>query len=233
MKNLLKISAFIISILAMAHVNAQTAAANWDGFYGQVGLLGYGVYMPKASSGTTIYNGSTIPTTFSADRINGPVGNVSLGYSHQINDTYLLGIGASIYPGSSKTATTNAATFLGTTHGIYHLSNIFSIYLTPGYAIDQDKLVYGKFGYTGASIHSSASGNLAGNFSEKSTNISGLVYGLGYKQIVWKSVYAFGEINYAVDKPKQVSITTNDNFTLNSTAKASGYDLIIGIGYRF
>lgn len=233
MKNTLKISCFTFAMAFAINANAQSTEHTWSGLYGQLGFLGYGSYMPKQSSGTTTAFNSPIPTVFSANRINGYIGNISLGYNYEINPQFLLGLGSTLYPGTSKTAPTQASTPLGSTHGTYSIADIYSIYLTPAYALNQQQLIYGKIGYTEATTHSSAQGNLMGNFSEQTSHIHGMVYGLGYKQVIAGSIYAFGEVNYAIDKPKHVSITTSDNLIINSTAKASGYDFILGIGYHF
>jgi hypothetical protein len=77
--------------------------------------------------------------------------------------------------------------------------------------------------------------NLRGYYTGNPTQsiyVDGIVYGIGYKQLVWKSLYIFGEANYAVDRPKQIT-TITDSGIINSTAKAVGYDFIVGIGYRF
>lgn len=220
--------------LSLMHARAESADTPWSGLYGQLGAIGYGSYMPKSSTGTTTVPAyGTIPTTFNSKRINGYIGNISAGYFFDIHQDYLLGVGATLYPGKSKSATTTASTVLGSTHGTYNIADIYSIYLTPGYAPSKQQLIYGKVGYTEATVHSSADGNTHGNFPEQTGHMKGIVYGFGYKQIITDSIYLFSEVNYAVDKPKQVSITTPEGYLIHSTAKASGYDLILGVGYHF
>lgn len=234
MKRTLKPICFTLLTFFFVHARAESENSPWVGAYGQLGAIGYGSYMPKQSTGTTtVPTYGTIPTTFSSKRINGYIGNISAGYYFDLNQPYLLGIGATLYPGKSKSAATTASTATTSTHGTYDIADIYSIYLTPGYALNKHQFIYGKVGYTEATVHSSADGNAHGNFPEQTSHMNGIVYGFGYKQIISESIYLFGEVNYAVDKPKQVSITTPENYVVSSTAKASGYDFVFGVGYRF
>jgi hypothetical protein len=228
----LVIAAFLSSFIC-SYTQAQTKENAWQGAYAQLGLLGYASYIPGSSSGTTTIGRLTLPTTTSGNNVNGYVGNISAGYNFPINLSFTLGIGATLFPGKSKSASASSTNAAGTVNGEYHLSNLYSIYLIPGYVIDGEKLLYGKIGYASATINSSASGNLVGNFSQVSTNMNGVVFGLGYKQIVTDSIYIFAEGNYAINNDKAVSLVTNDGLKVNSTAKATGFDLILGVGYRF
>ena len=226
--------ALVSASFVLDTAQAQSAKENaWQGLYGQVGLIGYESYIPSSSTGTTTVGSTVLPTTFSGNNANGLAGNISAGYNFAINDRYLIGVAATLYPGHSPSASTSASNAGGTSTGSYNVANVFSFYITPGYAIDQDKMVYAKVGYTGATMNSSASGNRAGNFDEISTYMSGVVLGLGYKQMITESIFAFGEFNYAIDSPKTINLTTNDGLQVSSTAKAVGYDFILGVGYRF
>jgi len=229
----IKIAGLIIAAISSSVASAQTNASAWSGPYAQIGI-GYESYIPVAANGTTtIPSVTTLPTFSTANHSNGPAGSIAAGYNFSLNESYLLGIGASLYPGHSKTASTSATNTFGTVYGTYNVSNVFSFYISPSYAIDQEKLVYAKVGYTGATTNSSASGNAAGNFSEQKIQTNGTVYGIGYKQIISGSIYGFAEANYAINKAKPVTITTTDGLIINSTANASGYDVLFGIGYRF
>jgi hypothetical protein len=223
----------LMATLFSTHAMAQSKMNPWEGAFGQVGLIGYESYIPATASGTTTVGAITLPTTTTANNANGLAGNISIGYNFGINSSYVLGIGATIYPGNSSSASTMATNAAGSVNGVYNVANVFSIFISPGYAIDEDRLIYGKVGYTGATIHTSASDNPAGNFPQQSTYVNGVVFGVGYKQIVWDAVYLFGEANYAMDRSRSVSLTTNDGFLVNSTAKATGFDFIFGVGYRF
>jgi len=211
---------------------AQSKTNDWEGAYGQIGV-GYEVFLPASATGTTTIPAYkvTLANSSSAKNAQGPAGNFSAGYNFAINTAFVLGIGATIYPGDSASATSNSTTtgVPGSAAGVYNIANVFAIYLTPGYTIDKDRLAYLKIGYTGATIHTSS----AGNFPQQSTNVSGIATGLGYKQMLNESFYGFGEVNYAAYSPKSVSVLTDGGATVNTSSKGSGVDFIVGAGYRF
>jgi hypothetical protein len=233
-KRTLGIIALTLAVLLGADAGANPMANAWEGFYGQVGFVGYESYIPVAATGTTtVPNVAVLPTTSTANHSNGPAGNITLGYNFTSNSAYILGVGASLYPGTSRSASTSATNAGGTTVGSYDVANVFSVYLTPSYALDSGRLVYSKLGYTGAFMRASASGNAAGNFPRQSTYMDGVVMGVGYKQIFSGSFYAFGEGNFAANRSRHVTVITSDSLVVNSTAKANGYDIIFGVGYRY
>ncbi len=230
MKNYnLKLIALAIFALSPSLGMAQASKNSWEGAYGQIGLVGYESYIPKSASGTTTIGSTVLPNTSTANHSNGPAGNISAGYNFAISSAYTLGLGASLYPGHSRSASTTAVTHGVVTSGVYDVSNVFSISLMPGYVIDNERLVYAKLGYAGSNIHSSS----AGNYPEQITHVNGTVYGIGYKQIITESIYGFGEANYAVNRSKAVTVVTDSGAIVNSTANATGYDVLLGIGYRF
>ena len=223
----------IASLLSLGNVNAQSKANPWEGAYGQVGLIGYESYIPKGMGGTTTAGGVTYPNTSTANHANGPAANIGIGYNFDIGKNYLLGIGAALYPGHSRSAsstlvtTTPAGASVKT--GTYDVSNIFSLSLIPGYVIDETRLVYAKIGYAGSTINA----NSPGNYPQQSNRVNGTVYGIGYKQFITGSIYAFGEGNYAVNRAKAVTVVTDSGAIVKSTADATGYDFVFGVGYQF
>ena len=76
--------------------------------------------------------------------------------------------------------------------------------------------------------------------SNSSNTLNGYVLGLGYKQLLDKNIYVFGEGNYydygskaytntyRYQGPNNLIITTD---TFN--AKASAYQFLVGVGYKF
>ena len=225
-----------LSYFAMVSISgAQTKSNAWEGAYGQV-AIGYESYIPKATAATTttIPGGAPIPTYSTATHANGPTGSFGAGYNFAFNDTYLLGIGVAISPGASSSATTTATASGKSAYGVYNVNNAYSISLIPGYAIDSSRLLYVKLGYAAATTHASAFENSAAvNYPQQSVKVNGTLYGLGYKQMVTDAIYLLGEANYAVNREKQVSVLTNGGYLINSPSNAVGFDLVVGIGYRF
>ena len=225
-----------LSYFGMVSISgAQTKSNAWEGAYGQV-AIGYESYIPKATAATTttIPGGAPIPTYSTATHANGPTGSFGAGYNFAFNDTYLLGIGVAISPGASSSATTTATASGKSAYGVYNVNNAYSISLIPGYAIDSSRLLYVKLGYAAATTHASAFENSAAvNYPQQSVKVNGTLYGLGYKQMVTDAIYLLGEANYAVNREKQVSVLTNGGYLINSPSNAVGFDLVVGIGYRF
>ena len=232
--------AIALPLLCMANVYADTKPNPWIGAYGQIGLIGYESYIPKGASGTTAIPpgnplsipAGTYPNTSTANHANGPAANIGIGYNFGIGSDYLLGVGAALYPGHSRSASSTLVTNIGGTAavgtGTYDVSNVFSLSLMPGCAIDNTRLIYAKIGYAGSTINANSA-----SYPQQSTRVNGTVYGIGYKQFLSGSIYAFGEGNYAVNRAKPVTVVTTTGSTVSSTADATGYDFIFGIGYHF
>ena len=240
----IKISLLLATITGFAATGAlaQTKANAWEGAYGQVGV-GYGNFAPSINNGTaTIPTGrsapypATISGTTSAtnvNNINTGLVTIAAGYNFGINENYVLGIGATYYPGASSSATGTLNTLyngnvVGSTNATYNIKNLYNIFLSPGYVIDKDRLAYLKIGYTGSTIGLS-SPILAYN----TTNLSGINLGLGYKQMINAQWYAFGEANYASYGSQTASATTTTGTSVSNSIKGTGMDLLVGIGYRF
>ena len=232
-----KLIATVATFGAATSVMAQTKINSWDGFYTQLGV-GYASFMSSSQSGTTTLparlGSGKYPNSSTANNVNGVTANASLGYNFGINEKLILGIGATYFPGASSSANLSFTTpALGsTTSGSYNVKNVYNIFLSPGYAIDKDRLAYAKVGYAGATVSAYApTGSNA--FPNKEVGINGVSFGLGYKQMVTQSVYLLGEVNYAIFNPASATVVTNSGATVNTNIKGNGLDLIVGVGYRF
>ena len=58
------------------------------------------------------------------------------------------------------------------------------------------------------------------------------MFGLGYKQMVTKSIYLLGEVNYANMSSKTATIQTSSG-PLSGNVGGSGVDVLVGVGYKF
>jgi len=266
----IKMSALVLAAASIASTGAmaQSSKANaWEGAYGQVGV-GFGIFTPKIGSGVgTSPTGNTPPNPYgipvglpwtalgypatvsqgasasNVNNVNTGIANIAAGYNFGINESYILGVGATYYPGASSSATGQlslAPTTMNGSAGVipipgasttatYNVKNLYSIVLTPGYVIDKDRLAYAKLGYTGTTI------GLSGpTLAYTSVNLSGYTLGLGYKQMVSESLYAFGEVNYGSYGNQSLSPTlTNGTALSGMTVSGNGLDFLVGIGYRF
>lgn len=258
-----KISALALALtsIAASSAMAQSSKVNaWEGAYGQAGV-GFGIFTPKIGSGTAVtpvpasYQAYGYPATVSqsasasnVNNVNTGLFNLAAGYNFGINETWILGLGATYYPGASSAANgtlavapttmtspygapvgSPAAVPGGSSVATYNVKNLYSVVLTPGYAIDKDRLAYAKLGYTGATI------GLSGpTLAYQTTNLTGYTLGLGYKQMFTESLYAFGEVNYASYGTKNITATLTTGTQLQGmTISGVGTDLLVGVGYRF
>lgn len=235
-----KISALVLAMAGVfvTSANAQSAKTNaWEGAYGQVSV-GYGAFSPKIGNGTTdkvIAAGPTYANvTATANNVNTGTANLSAGYNFGINSNYVLGIGASYYPGASSSApgvftfTTPSGTPLQSGGATYNVKNLYSVFLSPGYVIDKDKLAYLKVGYTGATI-----GLNGPSLAYSTINLTGYTLGLGYKQMITQSLYMLGEFNYASYSNKTATLTQTTGTNLTAPFGGTGMDFLVGVGYRF
>lgn len=258
--------------MAMLAIDVQAQSA-FAGFYGQVST-GYESNQLGASSGgnTEVPNNNTDnkATTNSQTFGSAPL-VLGAGYYWQVSDKWLVGLGAdysaltqtsSNVPVNITNASGNTGVAAGTTitgNGTsMQLSNRFSIFVTPGYAIDKDKLAYLKVGYSQVTAQwnrptsatrttNGVSTTTAGAGGNVSSNQSGYLFGLGYKQMITSGLYGFVEGNYmgysapsgtytgsttAINKLTGVTSTGTRTGTISFNSLNS-YDFLIGVGYSF
>ena len=149
-----------------------------------------------------------------------------------ITKDFLLGIGAEYSPIAGQKANYSGSV-LGTSlgNGSYNKENSYNIFLSPATPIGADGLLYGKVGYTGATIKDTFGS------SSTNTNYTGYSLGLGYKQIISGGIYAYGEANYmnygSSNFGRTTSVGNGVNLSTNTSSTLSSYQLLIGVGYKF
>lgn len=229
MKKLTGFLAFagIVTFSSM-QVNAQS---KFEGAYGQVGI-GYESVAPSFSnSNFTVVGVGTAPINTSISNSNGFTGVVTVGYMGAITKDFLLGIGAEYSPIAGQKANYSGSV-LGTSlgNGSYNKENSYNIFLSPATPVGTDGLLYGKVGYTGATIKDTFGS------SSTNTNYTGYSLGVGYKQIIQGGLYGFGEFNYmSYGNQTATSSATIAGYTVTSsiTSNANAYNLLVGLGYKF
>ena len=270
-----RVLAVLITIL-LTRFGASYAQAQSDfaGFYGQLST-GYESNQLGSLSGSATEvpnNKSDIIRTAPSQTFSGAPLVFGAGYYWQANDKWLIGLGvdysalsqtSSSFPVSITNAPGNTTVAAGSTvtanSGSVQLSNRFNLFLTPGYAIDKDKLVYLKAGYgqvtTQFNRHSSVTRTAANGTSvttpatggSPSSNQGGYLVGLGYKQIITSGLYGFVEGNYMSYNSPSDSFTTtvtalNTVHGISSTGtrtvttkfnSLNSYQLLVGMGYAF
>lgn len=236
----------LVAALVASASTATFAQSAFQGFYGQVST---GYESNSLSNGNLTASDSTGTSSWSASSqtFGGAPLVLGLGYNYSVAPKWLLGIGAdySVLPQTSSTysaSNPNEGTVSGNSTKI---SNRYNIFITPGYEIDKDKLVYLKAGYSSMSISQNpptsytAIGGVAdpiSGFGSQSKTVSGYVVGLGYKQMIMSGLYGFAEGNYmSYGKPSFSSTqgNTDNPTTIKSNPSINSYQLLVGIGYKF
>ena len=259
-------------VLAIGSSNAQ-AQSVFTGFYGQVSS-GYESNQlgSLSTSSTTIPNiNSDIKGTSASQSFGGTPLVLGIGHYWQANDKWLIGVGAD-YSALSQTSATfsrdstnasgNTTIVAGSTltynGASMQLSNRFNLFITPAYAIDKDKLVYLKAGYSQVTAQynrptsatrtvNGVSTTTAATGGSQSSNQGGYLIGLGYKQVISSGLYGFVEGNYmgysapsystntttrASDTLHGVSSTGTRTLTHNF-ASLNTFQALVGVGYAF
>jgi outer membrane immunogenic protein len=233
----MKIKTFLLVIATLFSGEAMAQSA-FEGFYGQVGI-GYNDLLPHADNvSATIVNGpyaGKYSRTSTLDSTSEFAGVITLGYLAPISDKFYLGLGIdySFIPGGNNNIVTVGTTgSLNSTYkSTYKVLNQMNIFLSPAYAIDKEKLICGKIGYT----QSDNDFDFAGAESPNHT-ATGYVFGIGYKQFIKGGWYGFAEGNYFLYDSKTYSfsgIGPLGSFTASQNVRFNGYNLLVGVGYKF
>ncbi|MBT8530912.1 outer membrane beta-barrel protein [Polynucleobacter paneuropaeus] len=218
---------------------AAQAQSSFEGFYGQ---LATGYENTTIGSGTVTAQGagtSGSANQNSASGSNAPL-IAGLGYTMMLDKSFSLGLGAdysffNLNTGTVTSTPQNKYGDYGNSFGYYfQVSNRANFYLTPGYAIDKDKLVYLKAGYSMENIQGKAS---VGSGATSTSTVGGYILGLGYKQMITSGFYGFAEANYmSYSKPNYTvpygSSSPGYTATFNP-GTPTAYNILAGVGYKF
>ena len=263
-------SSLFISGLGGSNAYAQSSFA---GFYGQVSTGYEGNQL--GTTETTIRN---LPNINTDHDISAPSQNFGgaplvfgLGSYWQASEKWLSGLGAdySALTQSGPTFTANFRNAAGSSSIVpgevttsdgdsRQISNRFNLFITPAYAIDKDKLVYLKAGYSQASIQYNRTTSVTRTINGVSTkypasggsqtdSYGGFLVGLGYKQIITGGLYGFAEGNYMnygsagysyspVLQPSNTArgVTPAGTRVVNMNISSfNSYQLLVGLGYAF
>jgi outer membrane immunogenic protein len=238
----MKIKLLVVAAATVVASSAMAQSKSFEGDYGQIGI-GYESVTPSLSVGNANITNSagtqvaSIPFGSSISNSNSFTGAVGIGYYQPITKDFLLGIGAEYNPIVGQSANYNY-TLNGATAGAgtWKKENSYNIFLSPATPIGNDGLLYGKVGFTGASVKNTIGG------TSSTTNLTGYSLGAGYKQFISGGLYGFGEVNYASygNKTETNSVTGEASggggvFTSSqsTTFSANTFNVMVGVGYRF
>ena len=218
-----------LATVAIGTANAQSTS--FEGFFGQVGIGFENISPSFSNSGVNVAGFGYIPYNTSVSSSNGFTGTVTAGYMIPVSKQFLFGIGAEYSPLASQSANySGTIPGIGSAQGTYKKENSYNIFISPATPIGTDGLLYGKIGYTGASVKSSLGGG------SSTQDYTGYSLGIGYKQFISGGLYGFAEGNYFSYGNK----TSTDNgfiagrtYSESITSSANAYNFLVGIGYRF
>ena len=212
-----------LSLIPSAAQSQEKTHYQFHGFYSDVGL-GYRNVNTSTSSRLTI-NGSVIPSSTSSSGSSHVLGVLTAGYNFNIAQNYFLGIGANISPSNGLTQQLQIQALNKTTavSGVKSLYN-YGFFLSPGLQVE-DGLFYLKVGKQ-TQVDNSNTG----------PNFDGYLFGVGYKQFVYDSIYLFGEANYSSYGSQTTSrtiVASGNNINASVTTSAQTTKLLLGLGYQF
>jgi opacity protein-like surface antigen len=193
MKKVILAATAIAATMGMAQAYAQ--AQNFEGFSA-------GVNAQLDTSKSSRSDGSSDSGTSTTLGLQGR-------YDWAFGNKFVLGLGASYDPGvhAAGSYATGAAA---------NTSKRLSVELTPGYALTDKTLVYGKVSQNYASVGT--------DDGSTSAFTQGVGYGLGVRSYVAKQVY----VQAGYDTYRY-----NDTSLNNGTVGLKGNALSLGVGYKF
>jgi len=227
---------------------SASAQSAFEGFYGQL-AVGYETNQATNLGGTGTQPGSANETwTTSNQNFNGMPLVLGLGYNWSLDSNWMLGLGADYSFLSVKSGTYTSQVSGGSTASGVQLqtSNRTNIYVTPGYAIAKDKLVYAKAGYSTVNLQETmptsytnpskgTGGTLA--FPNVTNAQQGYIIGVSYKQMIADGFYGFAEANYmSYGKTTFNSTNANSspaNYTFSNNPSLQTIQGLVGVGYKF
>ena len=243
MKKLASLLALPALLAASSTAFAQTKM--FEGFYGQVSTGYENNTISSTNANYTVDNNppySGMHNTSNQAASGMPL-VLGLGYNFALSSQWVLGLGADYSALSQKTSVFSSNNPqvpgpYGYTNGQnIQISNRYNIVLSPGYVIDQDKLMYAKVGYSNQQIQFNTPAQQSSSSYAPSATQSGYVVGLGYKQIISGGLYLFGEANYMGYSNASLSSTVlqsgGPSVSVNRNPSASAYTILIGAGYKF
>ena len=232
--SLMKNKLFVV-VATLTMSSTAIAQSAFEGFYTQVGI-GYTDTLPTADNvSLTVNNGpykGTYARSSTYENTGEFTGQITAGYMFALSDKFLLGLGVDYAPvvGSPNNVVTVGSAGIKS-YSTYKVTSHLNVFLSPAYAVDKDKLIYGKVGYS----QSQSNVSFANNESPDHT-AQGYVLGLGYKQIISGGWYGFAEANYFMYNSKSYNSSGVDNgasYSSSQSLKSSGYEVLVGVGYRF
>ena len=214
---------FALPIVMLIGTGSAHCDSLYDGFFVDVGA-GYRSITASSSSAVT-FRGNPNPYSISSSEPSNAIVVASAGYSFTLAPSYYLGVGVNVSPASGLAQQTSIVALNRTysAAGIKPLYN-YGVFLAPGMLFESG-LVYAKVGSQTQVVNS----NTGGDFK-------GYLMGLGYKQPIYESIYAFGEFDYSKYQSQTIArsmATSSGPINAFVTSTPQNVRLLLGLGYQF
>ena len=178
---------------------------------------------------------SSSPGTRSSSGSIGKVAEIAaidLSYGYPVSNNFLVAIGASYTPGKAKagTGTYTGDGTTGDTNGKLNLeiSDPYTIYIAPTYAVSKDAALYAKLGYSKADVNVTATDSAS--LSRKPGDLEGITYAIGSKILLNNNLYIGVEASLTEYDSISATRTTG---SVNVNADATVAQGTITLGYKF
>ena len=203
--------------------------SRFQGFYFNLdlGAQSHSVTSTYTTSGT---GAATNSTTLTGNDSNGMSIVMDGGFMTMVVDRFLVGAGFAY-----ETQATDPASYSGSiaSNAVaadkYNETGNFAIYISPGYAYDDETLFYGKGGFAQANY-------LTSTLRNTTKTVSGFMVGVGAKHFLTNKVYGLIEGNYFNYKAVSATNTNAVGTTINTSTgddNFSAYNFLFGVGFRF
>lgn len=126
-------------------------------------------------------------------------------YGYAINDKYSIGVGASLDQRRLVFGTWTASKI------DIEMKDMYSVYIAPGYALNDSTLLYAKLGYLSGTVSDPAS-----------TTLPGTRYGIGVRAMGGSNVFYQAELSKS-DYAHRAYVNATDTFDANALTLSAGY----------
>ena len=225
MNKILKLSA--VALLA----SSTSLMAQSKSFEGVSLGLSASVVGAEVSGSSASSSPGTRSTSGSIGKV-AEIAAIDLSYGYPVNNNFLVAIGASYTPGKAK-AGTGTYTGDGTTDDTngklnLEISDPYTIYIAPTYAVSKDAALYAKLGYSKADVNVTATDSAA--LSRKPGDLEGITYAIGSKILLNNNVYI--GVEASLTEYDAISATRSTG-SVNVNADATVAQGTITLGYKF
>lgn len=187
------------TVAAMAAPQAFAQAGNFTGFSVGLNLALLSSSTEMSSGGSTVKLGDTTQ-----------IASLEGAYGFAMGRSGALGVGLTYNLGDVKAGSAPAGEFKG--------KDMYSVYVAPGYVLNNDTWLYGKLAYQAMKGESSLSG------TTDSANFDGYGYGAGMRALLSRNMYL--QIEF-------LQTAYGDKTIQGFKYKPSASQGSVGIGYMF